>query len=303
MGPIQNHASTTTSRFSSRFYHYFKDLSYQKRDDQITYFYGTLPIFSHAENDVATFKMITAQFYVNGYVKQMDIVRAFGVSPISVKRAVKCYQEAGVQGFYIETKRRGAVVLTATVLQSAQQSLDEGIEAAVVANQLGVKWDTFRKAIRAGRLQVPVQKTGEQDNNASIGMAAHNVEARKQPVAASVGELDAPLQPEFQPAVDVPKGGILLALPALLATGLLTSSANFFKLEKGYYGFDSLLMVLAFTTLARVKSIVKWFHIPGHLLLHFVHLTLLVIYFLYAYKGIMLVMVLLYRETPLFLAE
>jgi hypothetical protein len=44
--------------------------------------------------------MITAQFYTNGYVKQMDIVRAFGVTPISVKRAVKRYQEQGVQGFY-----------------------------------------------------------------------------------------------------------------------------------------------------------------------------------------------------------
>ncbi|TXL18757.1 hypothetical protein BMR06_13295 [Methylococcaceae bacterium HT5] len=82
----------------------------------MTYFYGSLPVFTHNENDAASFKMITAQFYINGYVKQMDIVRAFGVTPISVKRAVKLYQEEGVQGFYAEKKTRGTAVLTDDVL-------------------------------------------------------------------------------------------------------------------------------------------------------------------------------------------
>jgi len=48
--------------------------------------------------------MITAQFYSNGYVKQMDIVRAFGVTPISVKR----YQEQGVQSFSAPKKNTGS---------------------------------------------------------------------------------------------------------------------------------------------------------------------------------------------------
>ena len=74
------------------------DLAVEKRDGRITYFYGTLPVFTHDENDDDSFQMITAQFYSNGYVKQMDIVRAFGVTPISVKRAVKRYQEQGVRG-------------------------------------------------------------------------------------------------------------------------------------------------------------------------------------------------------------
>ena len=83
-------------------------------------------------------------------------------------------------------------------------------------------------------------------------MGARNVEAR---LAASVGELETPVAPDFQAVADVPRGGVLFALPALLATGLLKFSADFFKLTKGYYGLDSLLLVLAFTALARVKSI------------------------------------------------
>ncbi len=85
-----------------------------------------------------------------------------------------------------------------------------------------------------------------------MGMGAQAIEAR---LAASIGELDEPVAPDFQAARDVPKGGILFALPALLATGLLKFSDKFFKLSKGYYGLDSLFLVLAFTALARVTSI------------------------------------------------
>ena len=134
------------------------DLAFEKRDGQVTYFYGTLPVFSHAENDISSFKMITAQFYLNGYVKQMDIVRAFGVSPISVKRAVKRFQEEGPQGFYSEKKTRGATVLTPDVLAQAQQLLNDGLAPSDVADQLAIKPDTLSKAIRARRLHKSVKK-------------------------------------------------------------------------------------------------------------------------------------------------
>ena len=134
------------------------DLAFEKRDGQVTYFYGTLPVFSHAESDIASFRMITAQFYLNGYVKQMDIVRAFGVSPISVKRAVKRFQEEGPQGFYSDKKTRGTTVLTPDVLEQAQQLLNDGLEPSDVADQLAIKPDTLSKAIRAKRLHKSVKK-------------------------------------------------------------------------------------------------------------------------------------------------
>ncbi len=135
-----------------------QDLAFEKREGQVTYFYGSLPVFSHAENDLASFKMITAQFYLNGYVKQMDIVRAFGVTAISVKRAVKRFQEEGPQGFYTEKNTRGATVLTPDVLKQAQQLLDNGLEPYEVADQLSIKRDTLNKAVRAKRLHKPVKK-------------------------------------------------------------------------------------------------------------------------------------------------
>ncbi len=89
------------------------------------------------------------------------------------------------------------------------------------------------------------------DRVASMGVAATDVEGR---LAASVGELDA-VVPDFTPALDVPNGGLLCALPALLAVGLLEGVERYLQLPKGYYGLDSLLLLLAFMALARLDSI------------------------------------------------
>jgi len=85
-----------------------------------------------------------------------------------------------------------------------------------------------------------------------MGMGAANTEAR---VAASIGGLESPVEPEFQPALDVPNGGVLCALPALLALGLLKTTERFFELPKGYYGLKSIFLLLAFMALARLKTI------------------------------------------------
>jgi hypothetical protein len=73
-------------------------------------------------------------------------------------------------------------------------------------------------------------------------------------VAAAMGQLEsAPI--EFQRAQDIPQGGVLLAVPALLAMGLMRHSAEFYALPKGYYGLSSILLLLAMMALARLKSI------------------------------------------------
>jgi transposase len=134
-------------------------LAFSKQDGRVTYFNGSMPVFVHEEEDRASFQMITAQFCVNGNTKQADIVRAFGVTKISVKRAVKRYREEGPKGFYTPRKRRGPAVLTPAVLAEAQQLFDEGLETTEVANRLGVKRDTLSKAVRAGRVHKAVKKT------------------------------------------------------------------------------------------------------------------------------------------------
>jgi hypothetical protein len=73
-------------------------------------------------------------------------------------------------------------------------------------------------------------------------------------VAAAMGELEsAPI--EFQAACDVAQGGVLLALPALLAAGLLRCTAEFYELPKGFYGIESIFLLLGLMALARIRSL------------------------------------------------
>lgn len=83
-----------------------RDLGYRRDGEQITYFQGVMPVFTHEIEDVASFQMITSQFYVNGNVKQMDIVRAFGIKSLALKRWVKKYRKEGPKGFHIEKRGR-----------------------------------------------------------------------------------------------------------------------------------------------------------------------------------------------------
>jgi transposase-like protein len=133
-------------------------LAFIKEDGNITYFNGSLPVFSHQEEDTRSFQMITAQFCVNGHTQQAEIARAFGVTKISVKRSVKRYREDGPGGFYNPKKRRGAAKLTLPVIEQIQQLLNEHEEVADIAIKFDIKPDTLSKAIRAGRLHKLAKK-------------------------------------------------------------------------------------------------------------------------------------------------
>ena len=72
-------------------------------------------------------------------------------------------------------------------------------------------------------------------------------------VAATMGALEAaPIV--FESARDIPEGGVLLALPALMAVGLLRHSAEY-ALPPGFYGLSSVMVLLALMALARIGSI------------------------------------------------
>ena len=73
-------------------------------------------------------------------------------------------------------------------------------------------------------------------------------------VLAAIGKLGAPAPVEFESACDVAGGGVLAAIPALLAQGLLRRPASY-QLPQGFYGIDSIFLVLALMALARIRSL------------------------------------------------
>ena len=66
-----------------------------------------------------------------------------------------------------------------------------------------------------------------------------------------------PAGPVFEMQQDVSSAGVLLALPGLLVNGLLKYCDENFRLPKGYYALESLMMILAFVALLRIKSLEK----------------------------------------------
>jgi len=127
-------------------------LTYEKRDGLVYYFHATHPLFSHAEDDIRSFRMFTASLVVNGCCKQVDIIKAFAVPPISVKRAVKKLREGGPAAFFRRRSKRKPRVLTTDILKQAQELLSSGTPRPEVAEKLDIKPDTLYRAVRAGRL-------------------------------------------------------------------------------------------------------------------------------------------------------
>ena len=73
-------------------------------------------------------------------------------------------------------------------------------------------------------------------------------------VAAAMGMLDG-AEISFERADDIPNGGVLCALPALLAIGLLRHTESHFTLPAGYYPMESVFLLLAYLALGRVPSL------------------------------------------------
>ena len=73
-------------------------------------------------------------------------------------------------------------------------------------------------------------------------------------LAAAVGMLES-ARIEFDLAQDVPAGGVLCALPALLAWGLLRHTRKTFALPPGFYPLETIFLLLSFLALARIASL------------------------------------------------
>ena len=222
---------------------------------------GVQPFAVHEAQDRKAFLLTVAQLIDVGACRPVEIVRTFGVPKRSVLRAVQRYRQGGAAAFFrTRNTRRGGTVFTAPVLAQAQELLDEGMEKTEVAACLEVPSDTLRKALADGRLvarprAAAMDKSARSVEDASaatgMGTACTRVVER---VLASLGKLNgAPVR--FEPCRDVSYGGVLCALPALMANGLLAKADTLLGKLHGYYTLAQMLILLGFLALARIRTI------------------------------------------------
>ncbi len=91
-----------------------------------------------------------------------------------------------------------------------------------------------------------------EDAAAPLGVATTDPGLR---VLASLGMLGYAPTKFRRPCEDVSYGGVLLALPALISSGLLRHAQRFFTLPPGYYGLEHIFLLLGFLALCRIKSV------------------------------------------------
>ena len=128
------------------------EIAFECREGKVIYIHGHLPVFQHAQDDVASFRYFTSQLVVNGTVGQAEIARAFHVPKVTVKRYVKRFREGNGKDFFTPPRRRSASVLKGEVQEQAQALLDAGKSVPEVAKTLEVLPNTLHKAIRSKRL-------------------------------------------------------------------------------------------------------------------------------------------------------
>jgi transposase len=135
------------------------ELAFERRGGQVVYFNGQLPVFTHEQDDLATFRMFTTQLIVNGTASQGQIAKTFGLSLTAVKRCVKKFRERGSKGFYHAPAKRQGRKLNPERLRQAQGLLDQGQRVPAISAEMGVLASTLHKAIDSGRLQASKKRT------------------------------------------------------------------------------------------------------------------------------------------------
>ena len=244
-------------------------VSVWRTEERWTYFVGTHPIYWHHATDNRSFLLTVSSLIDSGACRQVDILNAFAVSKSCLDRSVRLYRTEGAAGFFVK-RRRGhrssGHVLTPQILEKCRLLLKEGYSPHQIAEEIEVPYDTLRKAFADGRL-VLIESEQEEtattkssrdlvDAQAASGMgtACTRVEER---TLAAFGVCDgAPVR--FEACLDVPKGGVLCALPALMMNGLLEGSENLLGKVSGYYRGFHVLLLLAFMALSRIKTAEKF---------------------------------------------
>jgi hypothetical protein len=233
-----------------------------ERDEQVAYFASGVPLFVHRTDDAVGRRVATGQLMALGLARQDELSAALHVNRTTLYRQQRKLQAHGVLGV-VDSQRgpRGPHRFTPDKRQRVEQWLADGVSIRQAAQRVGVTEGTIRHAIRRGevrraaaltaRPRVGPRGRSERDGRAAGGVA---VQRHTERALARLGHLTE-AAPRFVAAEAVRYGGALLALPALVALGLLDAGERTYgTLKNGFYGLQATLVCLAFMALLRIRT-------------------------------------------------
>ena len=249
--------------------------SIQVSEHRITYCSNLQPFDCHPINDRRDMLMRIGRLNVVSHIPHQDLMEAFSVSRSTVQRAVNKYREHGEEGFYKPRRGRGRSVIDAQIAQRADQLLAEGLSGTEAAKQLGIAKSTFSEHRRAGLIGRDIKTPSTSDVGSTVDRSQRDLRDRQAPMGRAASDVQgrvlacqglmSEVEPRFEESkTGVRYGGVLVALPMLLKEGLVGVANRLLQLPKGYYGLTSVLLLLAFMTLARLRTPESLrYHAPG----------------------------------------
>ncbi len=252
-------------------------------DGGVVFVFG-LATFDYAATDAAGRRLAAVQLVRRKFATATEVASAFAVSQATLWRWVGSFQTEGVPGLVRDAPGpKGPSKLTDTLTAQIVALQGEGLSLLKIAARTGVSTATVRVALGrvTARTSQPVQELVElpidpqivleedvqtdletigtdlvDDGNngdavAELVVLASPVARTAERVAARFGDLvEAPVV--ITEGARLPLAGLLLALPALEMTGLLTVAGEVFgPMRKGFYGLRVTLLMGVFMALLR----------------------------------------------------
>jgi transposase len=223
-----------------------------------------LATFAWDAGDEAGRRLAAVQLVRLRAASQGQVAEAFGVDPATIWRWDQAAAAAGVAGL-VPARRgpKGASKLTPGLAARIAELDAAGRTLRQIAAATGVSTFTVRAALgrvrpdsqapsAVGRGGAPDQRDGETAAaEEPLPVLPDPVPRDGERALARWGLLGEGAEPVFTAGARYPLAGLLLALPALEASGLLESARQVYgRLRSGYYGLAATLLTLVFLALA-----------------------------------------------------
>jgi transposase len=208
-----------------------------------------------------------------GWANQNDVACVFGYSARTLRRDQRRYEDGGLAALgQPRGYPSGRARLTASRRQTVQRFKAQGHSHCEIARRLGISETAVRKLLQRMGWNQPVAEPDllslDQNQTSNPNLSAFTASAKASPVVshdtdpsdrggdrllARLGLLeDAP--PLFGSAVAVPRAGVLLALPVLIASGVFECAQKIYgSLGPAFYGLRTSLLTLLLMALWRIK--------------------------------------------------
>jgi DNA-binding CsgD family transcriptional regulator len=224
----------------------------------------------------------------SGYADQNDVARVFGYSTRTLRRNEERFASGGLPALGRAGGRPQGSPHDSQLDKVRDQTIlrlkGQGASHRSVAKALGIDEKTVRKRLRRLGWK-PSSRQGVLFGHAEpTAETAQDHQAPVQPVPAHQGGIDAPEHaplgtsfdsdpsertqdrflaalgmlddavPLFSPAINVPRAGVLLAIPALVGSGVLSvAEAIYGSIGPAFYGLRTTITALLLFALLRIK--------------------------------------------------